>query len=182
MVERLELDSELIEVNILTLALLETLFTHVEGINLVARLFDSGVQGGSLLEELIEGTNVVEGLDSLESVLVASKVLKELFLLSIELGDEVVLLGTDGGLTVSDSLTNDHGVLFECPAVLDVILTVHVGEIIEELVVLFDLLLELEHLHLGHLLGGLDEDLEGDELFFVLGHLADALLHSIVGG
>ena len=47
---------------------------------------------------------------------------------------------------------------------------------------LFDLLLELEHLHLGDLLRGLDEDLEGNELFFVLGHLADALLHSVVGG
>lgn len=45
-----------------------------------------------------------------------------------------------------------------------------------------NLLLKIEHLVLGLLLGYSDELAQFDELFLVLGHLADALLHVVKGG
>ena len=66
-----------------------------------------------------------------EGLLVGSEILQELLLLGIKLGNELLFLGHDGRVAVSNGFANDHGVLFECPAVLNVIDVVGVAEFIK---------------------------------------------------
>lgn len=91
-------------------------------------------------------------LDSLKGILVAGKVLLELLLLSIEFGDELLLLSHDVGATILDGISDDHWVLLEGPAILDIIDDVLEAELIEELVMALNLLLKLLHLELSLLL------------------------------
>lgn len=179
--EGVEFDSELIEVGVCTSCLVETSFTHVEGLNLSNALLYGRVKSSSLSEELVESLNIAEALDMLEGILISGEILEELFLLSVKLGNELLFLVSDGGVTVSDGFSDDHGVLLECPAVLDIVNLVHKGEIIEQLVVVLDFFLEGQHFTLGYFLRCLDELSEFNELLFVFGTLADSLLHVVVG-
>ena len=129
--EGVEFNFELVKVRVFALCLVETSLTHVEGLDLGNASLDGRVESSSLSEELVESINIAEALNMLERLLVSGEILEELLLLGVELGNKLLFLGTDGRVTVSDGFTDDHGELLECPAVLNIVLLVHVGVFVE---------------------------------------------------
>jgi hypothetical protein len=88
----------------------------------------------------------------LEGFLVCGEILEELLLFSIKLRNKLLFLSPYGRVTVSNGFANDHRVLFECPAVLDVFDVIHVRVLVEQLVVGLYFLLKGKHLALSYLL------------------------------